>query len=88
VTTPEEAARFLGMRSVYPARKAIDQTKKLGPARIGRAVTLLAEADLDMRGLSGLPDETVLQVLVGRLSRLATPRQGTTRAARTSRQPV
>ena len=74
ITTPDEAARHLGLRSAYPARKALDQTKKLGSARIGRAVMLLAEADLDLRGLSALPDETVLQVLVGRLSRLATPR--------------
>jgi DNA polymerase-3 subunit delta len=45
-----------------------------GPARVGRAITLLAEADLDVRGLSGLPDKSVLEVLVGRLSRLSVPR--------------
>ena len=33
-------------------------------------MTLLAEADLDVRGRSALPAETVLEVLVGRLSRL------------------
>ncbi|HLI73081.1 MAG TPA: DNA polymerase III subunit delta [Acidimicrobiales bacterium] len=89
VTTPDEAARYLGMRSVYPAKKAIEQSRKLGPARIGRAITLLAEADLDIRGLSGLPDETVLQVLVGRLTRLASPRQAASRRqGRSGRQPA
>jgi hypothetical protein len=42
-------------------------------------VTLLAEADLDVRGRSALPAETVLEVLVGRLSRLSAGRETTTR---------
>ena len=74
VNTAEDAAAYLGMRSVFPARKVLEQGKRLGPQRVGRAVTLLAEADLDLRGLSGLPDTVVLEVLVGRLSRLAVPR--------------
>ncbi|MGD0381214.1 MAG: DNA polymerase III subunit delta [Acidimicrobiales bacterium] len=79
VTTPDEAAARLGMRSSYPARKALEQGRRLGPAGISRAVTLLAEADLDVRGRSGLPPETVLEVLVGRLSRLGAARESTTR---------
>jgi DNA polymerase-3 subunit delta len=79
VTTPDEAAARLGMRSTYPARKALEQGRRLGPAGISRAVTLLAEADLDVRGRSALPAETVLEVLVGRLSRLGVPRDTTTR---------
>ncbi|HZU78713.1 MAG TPA: DNA polymerase III subunit delta [Acidimicrobiales bacterium] len=78
ITTPEEAAAHIGARSVYPAKKALEQGRRLGAGRIGRAVTLLADADLDVRGRSGLPDETVLQVLVARLSRLAA---GTGRSA-------
>jgi DNA polymerase-3 subunit delta len=79
VTTPDEAATRLGMRSAYPARKALDQSRRLGPAGIGRAVTLLADADLDVRGRSALPPETVLEVLVGRLSRLGSARETATR---------
>jgi DNA polymerase III subunit delta len=79
VTTPDEAAARLGMRSAYPARKALEQGRRLGPAGISRAVTLLAEADLDVRGRSALPAETVLEVLVGRLSRLGAARETTTR---------
>ena len=77
VTTPEEAAARLGMRSAFPAKKALEQSRRLGPHGISRAVTLLADADLDLRGRSALPSETVLEVLVGRLSRLgATARSG------------
>jgi DNA polymerase-3 subunit delta len=79
VTTPDEAAALLGMRSSFPARKALEQGRRLGPVGISRAVTLLAEADLDLRGRSALPSETVLEVLVGRLSRLGATRESTTR---------
>jgi DNA polymerase-3 subunit delta len=71
VTTPEEAAALLGSRSVFPARKALEQGRRLGAARIGRAVALLADADLDLRGRTGLDDRTVLEVLVARLARLS-----------------
>jgi DNA polymerase-3 subunit delta len=82
VTSAEEAAALLGTRSVYPAKKALEQGRRLGPARIGRAVTLLAEADLDLRGRSALAGETVLEVLVARLSRLGAVRDsGATRRA-------
>lgn len=79
VTTPDEAAAHLGMRSAFPARKALEQGRRLGPAGISRAVTLLADADLDVRGRSALPAETVLEVLVGRLSRLGAARETSTR---------
>ena len=43
VTSGEKAAELLGMRSAYPAKKALEQGRKLGPAKLGRAVMLLAE---------------------------------------------
>jgi len=79
VTTPDEAAARLGMRSSFPARKALEQGRRLGPTGISRAITLLADADLDVRGRSALPPETVIEVLVGRLSRLGAARETTTR---------
>ena len=86
VTSAEEAARMLGMRSAYPARKALEQSRRLGSARIGRAVVLLSEADLDLRGRSGLDDSLVLEVLVARLARLsATADAGARRGRRVSR---
>jgi DNA polymerase III subunit delta len=75
VTSGEQAAELLGMRSAYPAKKALEQGRRLGPAKLGRAVMLLADADLDVRGRSNLPDATVLEVLVGRLSRLGAGRR-------------
>ena len=69
----EEAAQLLGLRSVFPAKKALAQSRRLGAPRIGRAIQLLAAADLDLRGLTDLSGETVLEVLVARLSRLAGP---------------
>jgi DNA polymerase-3 subunit delta len=74
VTSPDEAAELLGLRSAYPAKKALAQCRRLGTARIARAINLLAQADLDLRGVTALPGELVLQVLVARLSRLV--RQG------------
>jgi len=53
VTSGEQAAALLGLRSAFPAKKALEQGRRLGPARLGRAVTLLAAADLDVRGRSG-----------------------------------
>lgn len=80
-TSGEQAAEILGTRSAFPARKALDQGRRMGAARLGRAVTLLADADLDLRGRSALPDLTVLEILVGRLSRLSHVREapGTSR---------
>jgi DNA polymerase-3 subunit delta len=74
VTSPEEAAQVLGLRSAFPAKKALAQSRRLGTARTARAIRLLAEADLALRGTTGLSGEAVLDVLVARLSRLG--RQG------------
>ena len=74
VTSGEQAAEVLGLRSAYPAKKALAQAARLGSAGIGRAVQLLARADLDLRGVTDLSGDVVLEVLVARLSRLV--RQG------------
>ena len=42
VTSPEEAAQILGLRSAFPAKKALAQARRLGTARIARAIQLLA----------------------------------------------
>jgi DNA polymerase-3 subunit delta len=69
--TDKEAAALLGMRgSTYPAKKALDQCRRLGSARVGQAVGLVAGADLDLRGNRDWPDELVLEVLVARLANL------------------
>lgn len=66
------AATLLGMKgSTFPAKKALTAARRLGGDRIARAVTLLARADLDLRGASAWPDELVLEVLVARLAALS-----------------
>ena len=74
VTSADEAATLLGLRSSFPAKKALAQATRLGSVRVARAIRLLAEADLDLRGSTALAGEAVLEVLVARLSRLG--RQG------------
>jgi DNA polymerase-3 subunit delta len=67
------AAAALGMTggSTYPAKKALVQVRKLGHAPVARAISLLAEADLALKGALDWPAEMVLEVLVARLSGLA-----------------
>jgi DNA polymerase-3 subunit delta len=77
VRTDKEAAELLGMRgSTFPAKKALAQSRALGPAGVRRAVLLLAEADLALRGAQAWPDDLVLEVLVARLARDARSRGG------------
>jgi DNA polymerase III subunit delta len=66
-----DAAKALGMTgSTFPAKKALGQSKRLGSSGINRAVELLAQADLDLRGVRDIPGEVVMEVLVARLSKL------------------
>jgi len=74
VGTPEEAASVLGVRSSFVARKALDQSRRLGSHRLAQAITWLAEADLDVKGQTALPPELILEVLVARLTRLRSGR--------------
>ncbi len=67
-----QAAAMLGMKgSTYPARKILGQTRRLGSEKIARAIRLLADADLALRGTVDWPDELVLEVLVARLAQLS-----------------
>ena len=67
-----QAAALLGMKgSTFPARKILGQTRKLGSEKVARAIGLLADADLALRGTVGWPDELVLEVLVARLAALS-----------------
>jgi DNA polymerase-3 subunit delta len=67
------AAAALGIKPGFPARKALDQYRKLGGGGVTRAVGLLAQADLDLRGAKEWPDSLVIEVLVARLSKLTGP---------------
>jgi DNA polymerase III subunit delta len=84
-----QAAELLGLKgSTFPARKALDQTRALGPERIHEFLGLLADADLDLRGAKAWPVELVVEVLVARLAsrtpRPAARSRGTRAGARRS----
>ena len=70
VRSEVDAAAALGIKPGYPARKALDQSRRLGGTSIRRAIDLLAAADLDLRGRRDLDSELVIEILVARLSRL------------------
>ncbi len=71
-----DAAALLGT-APFVAKKALEQSRRLGSARIAEAINLIAAADLDIRGKSGMSAETVVEILVARLARQTRPRHST-----------
>ena len=69
VRTAQDAAGILGGHE-FAAKKVLETYLRLGSAQVARAVSLIAEADLDLRGGKDWEPEMVLEVLVARLSRL------------------
>ncbi len=77
-----DAIAALGGRvSRFPAQKALERRVRSAPTGSGARSTLLAQADLDLKGARGIPPETVMEVLVARLARLM-PAGGGRRPAR------
>lgn len=70
VTSGDEAAALLGVHP-FVARKALAGSRRLGTEALAQAIVLLAQADLDSKGESGLPGDVVTEVLVARLCRLS-----------------
>ena len=68
--TEADAMAATGIKSPFPAKKALQTYNRLGPASTKRAIELLAQADLDLRGAKDLEPELVMEVLVARLSKL------------------
>ena len=64
-----DAATVTGLKG-FPAKKALQNYNKLGGANCKRAITWLAQADLDLKGAKELDPELVMEVLVARLSKL------------------
>jgi DNA polymerase III subunit delta len=65
------AAAVLGLKgSTFPARKALDQSRRLGHEGVRKAVGYLAEADLDLRGAKDWDPVMVMELLVARLSKV------------------
>lgn len=66
----QEAAEILALpkNRAFLAKRRLAQTDLLGSEKIARCIKFLAEADLDLRGRSGLDPEIVMEVLVARLA--------------------
>ena len=80
ITTKERAAEVLGMKSAGGARFPLEAARRLGSDGLREALGLLAQAELDLRGQSGLDERTAIDVLVARLAALSRRHaRGTTR---------
>ena len=69
VRTAEDAVAILGGKA-FTAKKVLEQYQRLGSAGISKAMSLLATADIDLRGGKDWTPEMVMEVLVARLARL------------------
>jgi DNA polymerase-3 subunit delta len=70
--SPADAIAALGGKiKEYPARKALGQARALGSGGIRQAFDALFQADLDLKGARGIPEQAVMEVLVVRLARLS-----------------
>jgi DNA polymerase-3 subunit delta len=72
VSSDHDAAAILGT-APFVAKKALQQSRRLGSTRIAEAINLIAAADLDVRGASGMDAEVVIEILVARLARQTRP---------------
>jgi DNA polymerase-3 subunit delta len=68
------AAAAMGIKPGYPAKKAMEQYRRMSGSSVARAFELLGQADLDLRGAKEWPEQLVMEVLVARLSRLTARR--------------
>jgi DNA polymerase-3 subunit delta len=71
-----DAAAVLGT-APFVAKKALEQSRRLGSEKIAAAIKLIAAADLDCRGMSGLDSEVVIEILVARLATQTRPARQT-----------
>lgn len=81
VRTAEDAVAMLGGKP-FTARKILEQHQRLGSAGVARATSLLAQADVDIRGGKDWTPEMVMEILVARLARLSGPAKTRTTARR------
>lgn len=73
VRSESEAAALLGIPP-FPAKKVLEQSGRLGSAKIAQGINWLFAADVDLKGASGLPPGLIVEILVARLARQNRPR--------------
>ncbi|MFN3217431.1 MAG: DNA polymerase III subunit delta [Acidimicrobiales bacterium] len=71
ISNEKDAAAALGMKgSTFPAKKALQLARSMGRQRVRRAIELLADADLAVRGTTAVEPRATMEVLVARLATL------------------
>ena len=68
--TEDQAADILGIKA-FPASKALRACNALGSDKILRAIELLHQADIDLKGAAEIAEDVTMDVLVARLAKLA-----------------
>lgn len=81
-TTKDAHAALGGKGSTFPAQKALEASSALGTDGLRKAIDSLHRADLDLKGASAMPENTVLEVLVARLAALHSRSRARTGARR------
>ncbi len=72
VGSEKDAAALLGMKgSTFPAKKALNLSRSLGPRKLRDVFGLLATADLGVRGGTAIDTDTQMEVLVARLAAMS-----------------
>ena len=66
VASPADVASLLGIAE-YPAKKLWGLRSAIDPDVIRTALGLIADADLDLKGVSGLDERMIVEILVARL---------------------
>lgn len=69
IVSKEDAAAVLG-GNPWAAKYRLDALRRIGSSGLHQAFGHLAQADLDLRGLRAIDEETVMQILVARLCAL------------------
>jgi len=69
VRSGEDAAAILGIHA-FPAKKSLDLSRRLDLEQLSDCLRLVSQADLDMKGMSGLDERMIIEILVARLTRL------------------
>ena len=65
--SPAAAAKELGI-SEYPAKLAIEESKKLGTKKLAKIFELLNKADKDLKGQSALEGDLIMEILIARIA--------------------
>jgi DNA polymerase-3 subunit delta len=77
--TQQDALVRIGTKSNFQAQKYLDTSRKMGSKNIASAISLLARADIDLRGGKDLSEELTMEILVARLCRMGGQAQLPTR---------